>query len=204
MSYSETLKTSGDGRYRVQLISDEYPSEPDDDGQSPLLRLEYRGDGWWAGHVMATGRPLDDDTAIEEAATRGGSDFRVLEKYLRAFYGMREMETWPSGDCWYVTYDTARWRAYIGFPEDAEARHLIDMSGYKAYCLGDVWLYKVERNVTWHRYDNPDTTMQTWETAEGCACGGFYGRECAEEAALEAFEAVVTEHAIATGKKGKS
>jgi hypothetical protein len=203
MSYSETLKTSDDGRYRVRLISDEYPSEPDYDGQSPLLRLEYRN-GWRAEHVMAAGRPLDDDAAIEAAAARGGSDFRVLEKYLRAFYGMREMETWHGSDCWYVTYDTARWRAYIGFPADAEARHLTSMSEWQAYCLGDVWLYKVERNITWRQDGDPDTTMQTWETVEGCACGGFYGRECAEEAALEAFDAVVTEHAIATGKKGKS
>jgi hypothetical protein len=174
----------------VVLIADEYPDEPYDDGQSPLLRLDingYRGNR--AEHVMATGRPLDDDARIEQAAERWGSDFRLLEKYLRACYGVTKVETWHSGSYWYVTYDPAAWREHVGAPAGS-----VDMSEYRAYCEGDVWGYAVERRVTWKPVDAPaddDVTMQTWETVDSCF--GFYGSDGANgeylrETALEAFE----------------
>jgi hypothetical protein len=193
MSYSETLKTSDDGKYRVRLIADEYAPEPDQDGQSPLLQLDYAGGGIWrAEHKMATGRPTDDDGRIEEAAQRWGSDVRLLEKYLRANYGTREIETWYSGSYWYVTYDTARWRGYLCFPPGTETPHpLVNMNEYKAWCEGDCWDWAVERNVTWHRDDDPDATMATWEIVKDSS--GYYGRDYAERCALEAFEAVCRE-----------
>ena len=184
MSYSETLATSKDGRYRVQLIADEYADEPCDDGQSPLLRLECRY-GWRADHVMATGRPLDDDARIEEAAERWGTpysdDWPLFEKYLRTYYGVTKIETWYSGSYWYVTYDPATWRNHIGALAGS-----ISLDEYRAWCEGDCWGYAVERNVTWHRDDDPDETMQTWETED--SCWGFYGREYAEQCALGAFK----------------
>jgi hypothetical protein len=186
MSCTETLKTSDDGRFRVVLIADEYPDEPYDDGQSPLLQLDLDHYGNHAKHVMATGRPLDDDARIEEAAERWGSDFRMLEKYLRAYYGVTRVETWHSGDYWYVTYDPAAWREHVGAPEGS-----VSLADYRAYVEGDVWGYAVEQNVTWRRDDDPDTTRHTWETVDSCF--GFYGSDGAngkylEETALEAFE----------------
>jgi hypothetical protein len=194
MSYTEILKTSDDGRYRVLLIADEYPDEPYDDGQSPLLRLDNSGAYGTirAEHVMATGRPLDDDARIEEAAERWGTpysdDWPLFEKYLRAYYGTTEIETWYSGSDWYVTYDTARWRNHVGAPPGSA-----DMSEYRAWCEGDVWGYAVEQNVTWTRDDDPGQVMHTWETAD--SCWGFYGSDGANgkylrECALEAFESV--------------
>jgi hypothetical protein len=191
MSYSETLKISDDGRYRVRLVADECADEPYDDGQSPLLRFDYRGSGWRAEHIMATGRPADDDDRIEEAAQRWGSpsgdDFALFEKYLRAYYGTTEIETWYSGSFWYVTYDTSSWRAYTGFEPGAETPHpLVNMNEYKAWCEGDCWGYAVEQNVTWQRADDPDESMQTWKTVDDC--WGFYGSDYARERALAAFE----------------
>jgi hypothetical protein len=181
MSHDENvLETSDDSRFRVRLEPDPYPDEPYDDGQSPLLRLDYRR-GWQAEHVMATGRPTDDDDRIEEAAARWGSNFTLLEKYLRAYYGMTAIETWHSGDYWYVTYDTAKWREHVGAPEGS-----VDMSEYKAWCEGDCWFYVVEENVTWQRTDNPDVTMGTWEHVD--SCGGFYGSEYAGQCAREALK----------------
>ncbi len=200
MSDSETLKTSDDERFRVQLIADEYPSEPYDDGQSPLLQISHGHNGARAEHIMATGRPTGDDSRIEEAAERWGgpSDetWPLFERYLRAYYGTREIETrwmsWGSSGRWFVTYDTSAWRTYCGFTEDAETPHpLVNMSEYLAYCDGDVWMYAVQRKVTWKPVDVPaddDVTMTTWETVD--SCGGFYGRDYAEESALEAFNYV--------------
>ena len=193
MSYSETLEDNG--KYRVRLIADEYPSEPYNDGQSPLLRIErnnYRG--MTVSHVMDTGRPLDDDDRIEYAVRHWGTspsddDWRLFEKYLRAFYGTTKIETWHSGSYWYVTYDTAKWREYIGVTDDTSwlAKHSdsINMNEWRSYVEGDVWGYDVERNVTWRRDDDPDESMQTWESVD--SCWGFYGSDYARESALEAY-----------------
>ena len=156
------------------------------------MRVGY-GNGK-AEHVMATGRPLYDDERIEEAAQRWGSpsgnDFRLFEKYLRAYHGTTEIETWHSGSYWYVTYDTAAWRAYAELDQPGAAGH-IDMDEYKAWCEGDCWGYAVERNVTWQRTDDPGQTMQTWETED--SCWGFYGSDYVRQEALAAYESTVSQ-----------
>lgn len=192
MSYEEILETSDDGRFRVKLVLDEYPDEPYDDGQSPLLRIDTHGYGHRGEHIMATGRPLDDDDAVENAIHHwatcpADSDWQLFEKYLRAYFGVTTIETWHSGSYWYVTYDPARWREWAGTPEGS-----VDMSEYRAWCEGDVWGWVVEKNVTWHTEDDfPD--MATWEHVD--SCWGYYGsngpngkylRSCAHEALLDA------------------
>lgn len=191
--YSEILETSEDGRFRVKLVRDEYPDEPYDDGQSPLLRLDNTGmHGVRAEHIMATGRPLDDDEYVESAIARWGSpsnpDWALVETYLRAFHGATKIETWYSGDYWYVTYDPARWREHVGAPEGS-----VNMSEYRAWCEGDVWGWVVEKNVTWTAVDDDQDDMSTWEHVD--SCWGYYGsdgangeylRQCAREALLDA------------------
>jgi len=203
MSYTETLKTSDDGQVRVRLIQDEDASEPYDDGQSPLLRIGQGYNGAQAEHVMATGRPLDDDARIKEAAERWGGpsdeDWPKFGKYLHAYYGTTTIKTWWSENYWYVTYDTARWREYIGVPaaktESWLADHAdsINMDEYRAWCEGDCWGYVVERRVTWHRDDAPDEAMHTWEDVD--SCWGYYGQDYAEQCALEAYEHALTKPA---------
>lgn len=192
MGYSEVLKVSDDGKFRVRLIQDDDASEPYDDGQSPLLRLEYSGYRshypYRAEHVMATGRPTDSDERIEEAASKWGGELDKFEKYLRAYYGTREIavNTSTSRGYTYITYDTAEWREAMGFEPDAETPHpLINMDGYLAWCVGDCWGYVVEKNVTWHKDGDPDSTMTTWEDVD--SCWGFYG-DYGREAALEALD----------------
>jgi hypothetical protein len=195
MSYSEVLETSGDGRFRVQLVADECADEPYDDGASPLLRLDQSSYGVKAEHVMATGRPLDADSYVENAAMCWGppnrDSWRLFEKYLRAYFGVTVIETWYSGDYWYVTYDPAAWREWSGAPEGS-----VSMSEYRAYCEGDVWGFVVEQNVTWTTDDDyPD--MATWEHVDSCF--GFYGRDGAngdylESTAREALADAVAEN----------
>jgi hypothetical protein len=161
MSHEEILETSENGRFRVKLVLDEYPDEPYDDGQSPLMRLDYTSSGWRAEHIMATGRPLDADSYVEEAVARWGSDFRLLEKYLRAYFGVTKIETWHSGSYWYITYDPASWREHVGAPEGS-----VDMSEYRAWCEGDVWGYVVEKRVTWHASDPDYADEDRWEATD--------------------------------------
>jgi len=185
MGYSEVLETSNDGRFRVRLVLDEFADEPYDDGASPLLRLEYRH-GYRAEHVMTGSRPADADGCVEAAAERWGTDFELLEKYLRAYHGATKVETWHSGDYWYVTYDPAAWREWAGAPEGSA-----DMSEYRAWCEGDVWGYVVDKRVTWDAGDS---------------CWGFYGRAGANGEYLEqtAREALAAAQDRLSDQSGKS
>ncbi len=206
MSYSEILKTSDDGRYRVRLIADEDAPEPYDDGQSPLLRLDYHDyNGWRAEHVIATGRPLDDDARIQEAAERWGygRNSALFEKYLRAYYGTREIVSWHSGSYQYVTYDTAKWRTYIGVTEEVMAahpdRHYVNMNEYRSWCEGDCWGYVVEKRVTWHT-DDPDYADEArWEGTDD-SCWEYYGRDYAEEEARQALACATGNYVWWTGE----
>jgi hypothetical protein len=180
MAYSETIETSGN--YRVQLVIDEAAGEPYDDGGAPIMRLEYQGGYWHAEHVDSGGRPHDGDGRIEEAAQRWGTDFDLLEKYLRAYHGTTKLQTWHSGDYWYLAYDTAPWRDYTGARADLIAGEDL-MAEYRAYAEGDVWGYVVERQVTWHADDYDD--RDSWEPVD--SCWGFYGHDYARQSALEAL-----------------
>jgi hypothetical protein len=148
---------------------------------------------------MATGRPLDADEYVEAAVARWGTDFDLLEKYLRAYHGATTVETWHSGDYWYVTYDPAAWREHVGAPEGS-----VDMSEYRAWCEGDVWGYVVEKRVTWTTDDPAYADEDRWEDA-GDSCWGFYGSDGAngkylKDTALEAL-AYAVEAARAAARK---
>lgn len=186
MSDSSILETSDDGSLRVRLELDPYPDEPYDDGASPLLRLDRTSYGVRAEHVMAGGRPLDQDGQIEGAAqywqvTPSDDRWWLFEKYLRAFHGATQVESWHSGSYWYVTYDSAAWREYAGTQPGSAS-----MDEYRAWCEGDVWGYVVEERVTWHTDDPGYDDEDQWEDTED-SCFGFYGRDYAEERAREAL-----------------
>jgi hypothetical protein len=169
--------------YRVRLVQDESPDAPYYDGQSPLLRMEYCSGAWRSEHIdSGTLRPRDNDSAIEEAASRWGTDFPKLEKYLRAYYGATQVEEWYSGDYWYITYDSRAFRDAVGAPAGSA-----DMTEYRAYVEGNGWGYIVEKQVHWSTEDDyPD--RDSWEEVE--SCWGFYGLgDCFETTAREAFKA---------------
>jgi hypothetical protein len=180
MSFEEVIKEQGD--YRVILIADEYPDEPYDDGQSPLLRI---GPGGRSEHVQVGGRPTEADEYIEAAVQRWGGpnsgDWNLVEKYLRAFHGVTQIETYYSGNYWYATYDSAEWRSYTGTEPGSAS-----MAEYKAWIVGDVWSYAIQKRVPWATEDDDYADRSTWEDVDSCS--GLYGHQWAEQAAREAFE----------------
>lgn len=190
MGFSETIGER-DG-YRVRLVIEEGADKPYDDGQAPLLRIERSH----ALHIQVGSRPADSDDRIEEAARRWGrSDLRNLEKYLRAYHGVTQVEVYRNNDWTYVAYDSAEWRAYVGFddrnPVPAEL-HMMDE--WKAWCEGEVYYYVVEKDTEWSRVGDGREHMHTWETVD--SCGGYYGdTEYTRSEALWALKHAIEEHA---------
>lgn len=196
MSYSETIEERNG--YRVRLSIDEYADPPYDCSGSPILRIDNRGYG--RGNPVfvdtSTERPHQEDDYIINAIDHwqtdpSDQDWPLFEKYLRAFFGVRDIEYYRSQDYWYVTYDSEGWRDSLGFTdEESKLKHAHpNMEEYKAWCEGDVYYYVVEKRVHWTTEDETIVNRETdtWEEVD--SCGGFYGSEYAREAALEAFVA---------------
>lgn len=190
MSNSEVIETHGN--WRVRLEMDECADEPYNDGQCPLMRLEYRHNGWSANHIMASGRPVHEDVRIEEAAQRWWSGNREnFSRYLRLFYGTTKLVEWHSQDYLYIAYDTATWRSYAGWnAEHPMPEKAVQLDEYRAWCEGEVYGYVVEKRVHWTTNDPvfQDCERDEWEEIPDGSCGGFYGYKWAEEAALEALK----------------
>lgn len=193
----DVLETSANGNYRVRLEYDMYAETPYDDGMTPILRIERYGS---PEHVGMSSRPHDLDSAVEAAVERWGSPnghqwFKV-ERFLRAFLGATTVQTWYSGDNWYVAYDTTAWREYVGTTAAGEEFGDL-MSEWKAYVNGEVYGYVVEKRQTVETIrrlvtdagdDSEEISRETadeWELVD--ACSGFYGYEYAAEAAREAL-----------------
>lgn len=193
----DVLETSANGNYRVLLEPDMYAEAPYDDGMAPILRIERYGS---PEHVGMSSRPHDLDSAVEAAVDRWGgpnnTGWSYVEKYLRAFLGATTVQTWYSGDNWYVAYDTTAWREYIGTTAAGEEFGDL-MAEWKAYVNGEVYGYVVEKRQTVETIrrlvtdagdDSEEISRETadeWELVD--ACSGFYGYEYAAEAAREAL-----------------
>jgi hypothetical protein len=129
---------------------------------------------------------------VNRWGTPAHDGWKLVETYLRAYHGAREVITYCSGEYWYATYDTAEWRAYTGNPD---AKPSLDE--WRAYCEGEVYDWVIEQRErvltsSWHI--SPDGTTRehssqrdSWENVD--ACGGYYGYEHAEAAAREHWDA---------------
>lgn len=193
MGYSEVVETRG--KLRVRLVLDEGPSEPYDDGGSPIIRIDRRSgrytDRWEAEQVTATTSYVLDERIVSAARKFGPG--QTFERYLRIFHGTTCFVVYDSHESsyWYATFDTADWRQKLELTDEWLDLHpdtrgqLANMDEYKAWCEGDVYGWVVERETTWHKDGDPEQTMTTWEDVE--SCWGYYGREYGEQAAREAL-----------------
>lgn len=189
MSYSEVIETRGD--YRVCIVADESPFEPESDGNPPLLRIE-RGK---VSHAVSGG---DTDALVEAAFERwtnrpGDDGWRYFEKYLRACLGVTTIQPWLSENGnWYVGYDTPAWREYTWNTEEKAGpkwrEHLAEcdlIGDWRPYTNGDCWDVVVEKRVTWTTSDPDYDDRDTWEEVPDVPGGSIYGREWAEQEARE-------------------
>ena len=194
---SEVLETRGD--YRVTLTNDEWADGPDGDGQGSTYSMSTRRPSLFAlVHKGAgptgfgPGSPFHLAEVMRNAWDRF-QDIDTLERYLRMFHGVVGFDSFDTQDEKYVNVVTREDLTEWGFSslEDYRARADWDdpshgnLTEWRAYAEGDVWSYAVERREHWT--SDTGKTHDTWETVD--SCGGFYGRQYAEEAALEALGA---------------
>lgn len=181
------------GNYRVLLTPDDYADEPWDGTGPPVIRVYRDGSPEFIDHSE---RPLENDGAIASALTWFGTpnhrDFeRKFVKYLKAYYGVTKVETWHSGEAWYITYDPADWRAFIGFPPGATLPDSypasVNLNEWQAWANGEVYSYTVQKRVTWHTDDDDYDDETRWEDVPDGTVGGFYGYEYAKQEALDAL-----------------
>lgn len=203
MSEYEIIKEEGD--LRVTLSRDEYPDEPYDCGQCPIVRIDRRYGRADVGHVMVGDRPTDRDDAIEDALERCHGDWRLFEKYLRAYHGVTKVIQYgPNNytDYTYFAYDTPEWVTSIGFDDKIAPRSKynaelsVQMNEWIAYLEGEVYTWNIERRVNVHqertttRMDGTlvskvENDFADWEHVD--SCGGYYGYDYARQEALAAL-----------------
>lgn len=157
MSDENVVKEGTDSKgraYRVRLVLEEGADEPYDDGSVPLWRGRWHGVGaggaeWRVEQVQMTSFDASDVALGEAIARFRGPTEPEVERWLKAFHGATVVETWHSGDAWYVAADTAKWREAMGVtPEQIrkEAERSL-MSEYQSWVQGEVYGYVIERRA---------------------------------------------------------
>jgi hypothetical protein len=196
--------------HRARILPNEYPDEPDADGQGAIIeaspghhsrwRTTLRHyDGAFSGRAdlpepLASWRR--EATQLERALSRslnhethrGLDEWLVAEFYLRSYFAVISFQwiEWDRGKlvCLVTRDMAARW----GLSETvlpASADH--GLADWLAYRDGDVWDYVIEERTHWQRTDpgHQGDTREDWDEVE--SGGNYYGREHAEEAAHEAL-----------------
>jgi hypothetical protein len=132
-------------QFRVRLVDDDSPEPPYDDGSVPLWRIDARG----VEQVKMTSFDASD-VDIAGAVSKFGLSSLVLSRWLRIWHGVTAVQTWHSGESWYLAADTAKWREAMGVTSeqmDQESRKGSLMAEYQAWCKGDVYGYVIERRL---------------------------------------------------------
>lgn len=185
--YSEIL-AERDG-YRVSLVVDENADKPYNDGATPILTLEHSGYGGY--RVEAFNRQAEEYVhAVAEIVESHGLE--TLERFVKIFYGAVKLDSeWSDGiSGYYVAFDTADWRETVGAPIAALQTENY-LSEVMAWANGDVWGYVVDKSVPYTKTYGDGTTVEESEWDDVDSCYGYYGREYAEEAALEALDTFI-------------
>jgi hypothetical protein len=196
------------GEYRAIITDDEYPSEPENEGGCPILRIDDfdRVDptGYGSGSAKNDGltRYSADDALRHFLRYESVSDaVRTFDRWLRIWHGGAAVgyHLGYSREYGYVAYTTRAMAYWWGQTEETLAAHpeylVPELDEWEAYCEGDVYLVtverKVKRNTTTTTLDGKyldETSTEQWIEEEG-PIGGYYGEQYAREAAVEMLAA---------------
>ena len=193
----DTRRMPDGTEYRSRLLPDTDPGEPEDDGQWPILRVEYKSNlayyGQWATAYNQAATPYV--AAFNELLAQRGHSTEVWERYLRIFHGTTQVRWYGlnrATDYNYVAFDTKAWHEQMGFlPNNvldlAKERPLAEIA---AWIEGDVWGIATE--TRWN--PDQDKDEDDWEPLD--SVWGFYGHKYAEERAKSELDDAVQGHKV--------
>lgn len=196
---NEVIETSGNGKYRVRLETDQCPSNPRTDRDCNLANvITPKGQGYI--NVDEDGGPLQDGwDQFFEARESNDEAVKLFIGWARAFHDITVIEQRPHNGAWSLWYVT---------PEKLEeatatAEEVIEteFGEYRSWAENDVYGVIVEKRIVLvprddEDWDDPDLNLDetdTWATVE--SFWGYVGHEYATSAAKETFEPYAKENA---------
>lgn len=195
MTYEEVIEERG--AFRVKIVADEYPQEPEFEAGCPVLYVPFR---YYDGrvHFQGYGKDLiDGERALSYLVGQLGrwEGIEAFERWVRIFHG-GDVTSFDSREGTHIAYTSlAHYEEWGLDPESEHAK--ADISEWQAYVEGDVWGVVVEEMVTTRtiRRDSmgrfmSDTTDVDWDEIE--SVWGYYGHEYAVEEAKREIEDYAT------------
>jgi hypothetical protein len=183
--------------YRARIVADYYPSEPENDGGCPIIRIDANGYGGaqfehtgYGDYYDAGFDPVRVLTYFNTVRGRYEDALEVFERYVRIFHeGTVEWRLGSSREYGYVTFTTRKLAQEWGVA-DAEPVPAAEMVEWTSYIEGDVWIVVIEeQTITTSEVRNLEGRVihssedETWTEVD--SCGGHYGQEWAEQSARE-------------------
>lgn len=196
MSHSEIIETRD--KFRARITVDDYASEPDGDFFGTVYYLDRDGR---CERKAAPFKSPDDFSDELRFGWEHYRDMKLVERYLRIWYGIRGFNYFDTQDGKYVNVvtdydlnmwgwdlDPAEWPVVDGVRSTDPAKNNLDE--WHAYHDGDVWLVRVEKCIHWTTDDDDADTSERdeWQEIDDTVVGGYYGEEWARQAATEALD----------------
>lgn len=199
------IQTLTNGRYRVRIIRDGSPQEPEFEGGCPIVQIisghsnisasmtGYGHSATYSDGMDVPGlREYGNHTAAEiieyfsQGDKRQGID--TFERYLRIFHDGNLAVLHNDTDYTYVAYITRTlWESWGNSGEVGKA----DMTEWISYLEGDVWGLVAEKLTTWAKVDNPDERKEEWEEIDDGSVWGYYGEDVVKQEAERVLQSEV-------------
>lgn len=175
--------------WRVRLVPDIDPQEPDGDVQAYVIEVRPRHGDWSEGarttvrHGKSMG--LDLPAEVLSILEESGDGALELQESLQRAGHHADYTDWSGGYLFFVATPELR-QAWGVAPENDTPENSLKgaRAEWEAYRDGDVCGYVIEREERWLA-TSFEGERYTWESEDSCF--GYYGRAWAEEAAREAF-----------------
>lgn len=191
MTDIDVLATAGKYRVRLVVQQDSQECNPRTNDECNLANvITLKGQRYI--DIDEDGGPLAEGWARIEDVYMHREAVALFTRWARIFHGATVVEDRPYDGAhalWYVMPDKL---AETTVP--AERVIEVEREQYRMWAEGDVHGYVIEKNVTRvpknaEDREDPEVAAETAEWEHVDSCWGHIGREYAEEAAREAFEA---------------
>lgn len=170
MTEYEILTDDRNPNVRVRVLWDEYGFDCEPDLFTPFVKIEHSyPTEMISDYAEESNKAMSEGLAnaiYRWSASPSDREWELVEKYMRAFWGVKELHTFYSDGIrgWYVG-------TYKGTVDE-----------YQAWCEGEVFIIQTERRITERTLKSEldgtlisDDEIETWEETD--TVGGFIGAD---------------------------